>query len=355
VVPIEGTGSPARVSTPNTPNSCSTNSVTGETVCVANNTDIYLLTGTALTKTLTSSSDTTAGFSGGDCQNCGVAVNSTRNQAVIQIGYSSARSGSALQFLDLGHNALGTPVPANNEVSEDILWDPFRNLILSPDEGDNYDLFQVTTPLGVIPDSKTVTENSNQVSGVDGEFDSAGEDCSTGVALATDEGGSDLYVVNLDQVKFSSGTWSAPSQLQYFPEFSGLSAGPCPVAVAPGTTHLGIVSGEFGGATFAAIELPSSSVSGVPSVLDYAYATMPNTPDGDGFSNGYDPHTTTAYTSPNSGKAYGVMASWASGEPAYVGVIDLKALLAAPRSGAHTVDPSYDLIKNNVVRYVATF
>jgi hypothetical protein len=38
--------------------------------------------------------------------------------------------------------------------------------------------------------------------------------------------------------------------------------------------------------------------------------------------------------------------------PTRVAVIDLQAALAAPRSGVHTVDPSFDLIGTGVARYV---
>ncbi|MGH7923122.1 MAG: hypothetical protein ACREQH_00860, partial [Candidatus Binatus sp.] len=83
VVPIEtssgiGTGgAPVAVTTGNVPNSCSSNSSTGETVCVGNNTDVYLINGTTLTSTLTSGATSTQSFSGGSCMNCGVVVDST--------------------------------------------------------------------------------------------------------------------------------------------------------------------------------------------------------------------------------------------------------------------------------------
>ncbi len=53
--------------------------------------------------------------------------------------------------------------------------------------------------------------------------------------------------------------------------------------------------------------LPSTSGSGTPTLADYAYVSaMPNTPDGNGFEAGFDPHTVTAYTSPNTNKSYAV-------------------------------------------------
>jgi hypothetical protein len=84
-------------------------------------------------------------------------------------------------------------------------------------------------------------------------------------------------------------------------------------------------------------------------------ALLPNTPDGFTFANGTDPHTTTAYSSPNTQKAYGVVASWSGGgfgKPTYVGVIDLDAALAAPRTGAHTISSAVNLLTSGIVRYV---
>lgn len=60
----------------------------------------------------------------------------------------------------------------------------------------------------------------------------------------------------------------------------------------------------------------------------------------------------TAYISPNKGKAYGVMADAAP--PNYIAIVDLQALLNAPRiPGTHTVEPTFDLVANGVVVYVA--
>lgn len=86
VVPIEPLGTATSITTPNVVNSCAANSSTGQAVCTANNSDVYLLNGTTLSKTLNSSANAAAGFSGGTCENCGVAINSSTNTAVITIG-----------------------------------------------------------------------------------------------------------------------------------------------------------------------------------------------------------------------------------------------------------------------------
>ena len=120
VVPIEGGGSPTSVATPSAVNSCSSNPATGQTVCVANNTDVYLLTGSTLNTTLHSGSNASAFFSGGSCQNCGVAVNALSNKAVINMGLTPSPTNSGVQLLNLNTNVFETPVPANRIVSENI-------------------------------------------------------------------------------------------------------------------------------------------------------------------------------------------------------------------------------------------
>ena len=361
VVTLEGAGTATSVATADIINSCSTNSINGITVCTANGSSalVYLLTGTTVNAKIKSGSNTTSSFSGGACYNCGVAVNSVTNQAVITMGYSGAPS--ALQFLNLANNAFGAVVPTYKVVSEDVQWDPFLNDILSPNENRVYDVFQIKGG-GLPGPAGTIGEYAMNVT-TTGEPDSAGEDCSTGIALTGGEFSGDLVLIDLTQATFTEGapgTWTAPTTYYNLAEFSTyLAAGSCPIAVAPGTTHLGAVGGEFGGNYIAAISLPTKSgpAAGAPKLVDYVVAPLPNTPDGNAFANGTDPHTVTAYTSPNTQKAYGVAASWSSGgygNPTYIAVIDLAALLAAPRNpaDAHLLASTVNLLTSGIVRYV---
>jgi hypothetical protein len=332
VVPIEtsgglGTGgSSTTVPVGSAPNSCSSNSLTGETVCVGSNTDVYLINGTTLSSTLHSSSDSTQGFSGGSCMNCGVVVDSTTNRALITIGLSSGGPGG-YQFLDLGGTpAFETPIPAGTGTSEDISIDPVRHLILSPNEGSIYQLVNIST--------STAALFNNFVDS--GEFDSAAEDCTTGIALSTVEFTGNLFIADLTQASFTPGapgTWTAASQIQSFPEFGSLDSGTNGIAVAPGT-HLGVVTGEFGGNVEGIIQLPATSGTGTPAVVDWVIFTVPNTPADVPWSEGFDPHTVTAYVSPNSHKAFGVLEN---GDFSFVAIVDLQGLLSAPRTG-HVVN-----------------
>ena len=94
------------------------------------------------------------------------------------------------------------------------------------------------------------------------------------------------------------------------------------------------MTGEFGGDLEGVIELPATSGSGTPAVVDYVAFNVPSPPTEEGWSQGFDPHTVTAYVSPNSKKAYAVLEN---GDFSYVAIVDLQGMLSAPRTGAHTV------------------
>jgi hypothetical protein len=70
---------------------------------------------------------------------------------------------------------------------------------------------------------------------------------------------------------------------------------------------LAVVTGEFGGNLEGVIQLPAKSGTGTPSVLDWVAFTVPDDPSHAAWSQGFDPHTVTAYVSPNSNKALGVL------------------------------------------------
>ena len=330
-VNVEGPTSATSIATANTVNSCSSNPATGQTVCVANNTDVYLITGTTLNTTLKSGATGFASFSGGSCENCGVAVNAFNNKAVINMGISGSPSGDGVQLLDLNTNTFGTPFKSENRVSEDISIDPTRNLILSADENGNYDLFQIQS------DGTTLKEFGNNQNGIRVfNFDSSAEDCTTGLALASEEQFPfAVFITDLTQAVLTpgspAGTWTAPSTNFPLTTSYNFSAATDGIAVAPGSSHLAVITGEFGGRTFAALQLPATSGSGTPTIVDYAVAQIPTTTACGSFSAGLDPHTVTAYTSPNNGKAYALFAN--SPPPTCVVAIDLAAVLAAPRGG----------------------
>lgn len=329
-VALEGTNPAHNFATPGPVNSCAANSVTGEVICTENSSNLDVINGSTVT-TLVTASNQQAGFTGGDCYNCGVGINPTTNTAVIAMGLSGG-GGSGVQALNLSNNTFNTGFPLQNYVSEDISIDSGRNLILSPAEDSTYDLMKIGA-------GNTLTEYGNVIGG--GDLDSAAEDCTTGIALSADEFTDQIYITDLTQAVFTdgtggaAGTWTAPGQFFQLTD-GGYAAGVSGITSAPGTGHLAAVTGEFGGSAYSALKLPSTSGTGTPTLVDHAYVgSMPNTPDGVGFSAGYDPHTITAYTSPNTGKSYAVFADYANGgynPPTYLGVVDLACVLALPRA-----------------------
>jgi hypothetical protein len=272
---------------------------------------------------------------------------------------------------------FSTPIPATKHVSEGVQWDPNRNLILSPNEGGVYDLFDTSSSPSTAP------EFANSIGG---NLDSAAEDCTTGIALASDESttnGRRLYFADLTQATFttgSPGSWTPGGtelqpggQFVSFPEFNFVQQGCCAIgpsgiAVAP-RSHLAVVAGEFGGNQFGVVQLPANSGpdAGTPSFADYVAAFFPPVNGTLTWSEGLDPHNVTAYVSPNDGKAYALMANgYFNAQPTYLAVVDMAALLAAPRvtttTGPNNVDQAglsgcvhcIDLVGTGIVRYVAT-
>jgi hypothetical protein len=388
VVAIEGSGPTTTIATPAGAfiNTCAGNSTTGDVVCTGNEPDsmgnsVYIINGTTIVQSLASAGQTVHDeqMTGGPCSTCNVAVDPLHNQAFISVGTSS---GAAFQLLNLppasnpasptasfgGLFQTGQPL-----TSEDIVVDAVRGLILSPNELNDYQLVNTTTgqafnftPPGTIPQDQP---------GGYGEFDSAAEDCSTGIAIATDEfgdttisggktGQAQMFLTDLNQAQFTIGmtnTWASgqvsmpggpittpTSTIRNLPQFSGFSFGVSGVAVDSNGSHLGVVAGEFGasveegGDLFGLIVLPSASVPGVaPDLQDWLLANIPTTPDGNKWAMGTDPHTLTVYTSPTTHQPYAIFEDdlFGTGQRTFLAVVDLTLLKSRGRaaSDSHTL------------------
>jgi hypothetical protein len=340
VVPIEGTGSATTIGTPNPVNTCGGNSKTGDVVCTSNGTDVYIIKSGAIATTLTSGATGTETFSGGTCSTCNVAIDPLHNQAFLSVGTASGIA--ALQLLNLKIPALSPTLISLGQAtsSEDIVVDTIRGLVLSPNEASqnggtgagDFQLVNATTgavfdftPTGAAPDFG---------------FDQGAEDCTTGIAVAAVESdfGAQLFLADLTQATFSGTTWTAPSQFTpVITEFSGLTFGATTVSMAPGS-HLGVVTGEFGGNQFGVIALPSASGTGTPSLVNWVAATIPNDPNGVVWQMGHDPHDLTAYTSPTTNKQYAIIDDDPNQDGTgrtFIAVIDLQGVVAAA-GGTHT-------------------
>jgi hypothetical protein len=324
-------------------NSCASNSVTGETVCTANNNDVWILNGTGLDPAVSNPlKDAGVGvisFSGGSATTTGVAIDTTDNKALIGLSLGGV---GGFQFLDLATHTFedafaskDPTIPGHPQISEDPVIDSVHHLILSAAEDNNYELINVstTTAPGFF---------EHQVQSVPGELDSSAEDCSTGIMLAPVEASSSqIEIADISnpgsppQAVFtpgSPGTWTAPEQIQTLTG-SNLTSGPSGAAVAEGT-HTGVVSGEFGGDSLTALALPTTSGTGAtPAISNWVSCSTGPDPSGKPFVMGDDPHTLAAYQSPNGGDAIALMVNKGATEMVRV---DLTAMLnpkAVPATG----------------------
>jgi hypothetical protein len=343
-VNVEGGGlatSPTTIPTTSIVNSCASNPATGQTVCTANDSSVYVLqfaaSATSLAATLTSGGSGFIDFSGGVCTNCGVAMDATHNKAMIGLSIAGT---PGFQFLDLAAATFEPPFATLSSslfpaISEDPLLDPIRNLLLSAAENNNYEIVDVTT-------STSPAFFENPIPGFI-EADSSAEDCSTGIVLAPSEFSdpSLVFIADISNPAFapftagSPGTWSAPSQVQTLTG-SSLAAGSSGMAVAQGT-HTGVVTGEFfGQSTLTAIALPATSGGGAtPAISNWISCDIGLTPDGFPWNNGFDPHTVTAYQSPADGHAIALIANadFFTSSATWLARVDLTAMLALPASG----------------------
>ena len=216
----------------------------------------------------------------------------------------SVGGSPGFQFLNLATNAFGSAFasPAG-AISEAPLIDPGRNLLLSASENGNFEVANVLNP---------ATPAFYEKATGNGDTDATAEDCSTGIVLAPAEvtTPSSLFIADLTQATFvagSPGTWSAPSQNQTLAG-STLFAGATGTAVAQGT-HTGVITGEFGGDTITALALPTTSGFGTPAIQDWVTCSLGQTPDNIIWGEGDDPHPASAYQSPSSGNAIGLLGS----------------------------------------------
>ena len=324
-------------------NSCASNSVTGQTVCTANNNDVWVLKGTALDPSvspdpLTDGASGSVGFSGGSATTTGVAMDTVNNRALLAISVGGV---GGFQFLDLATDTFEPPFASQDpggEISEDPLLDPIHNIIGSASEDNNFEVVNVKNSTSPQFYEQSLT------SVVSGALDSTSEDCSTGILLSPAEF-SDPSGVELADIQNagtgggtatfttgSPGSWTAPEQFQSLTG-SSLSAGPSGSAVAQGT-HTGVVTGEFGGDGLTALALPTTSGAGVtPSISNWV--TCETGPDSGGipFTMGDDPHTLAAYQSPNGGDAIALLVNEGATEMVRVDLTQMLNPATVPVTG----------------------
>ena len=354
---VEGTGTNSFVDTPTAVNSCATDPSNGKTVCTSNGTDVYLIENGALNpNTLSDAAVDTVVMSGGECMTCNVAIDVLHHFALLGIALGAGDSGYQGLFLrneTLTGNTLltGDPFP---RISESFEVDSARQLLLSASEDGEY---QVVRRIGTNPQVFNFAESDPMFTDIEAELDSSSEDCTDAVGLGTIEYQGALFLSNLKFAKYdtASGTWDAPSQIFSMPELAepgdgGLfTYGTTAIATAP-RKHLGILGQEYTyNNHFAVFQLQDNPGNGVPTIVDYAVATIPQDPNSNNWAYTYDPHGIAAYMSPKGDEATGLLLNR---NRTFLLSVNLQALLDAPRSDTHIVDPSVDLQGTGVISFV---
>ncbi len=398
VVNVEPYGVPVtRIPTPEPLSSCASNSLTGQTVCTSNVKNVYVFSlpenkdnkdhdngkenkDNNSSNRVTILPDSASGQSmlfGGTCMTCAVTMDSIHNQALVSMSLlvpprkQNSTATSGFQFVDLGQKpttetAFRSEAPKalnlGGEISKGVLIDPIRDWILSPDESGNYEIIKVGKQGG---EDNEEDKAHNKNNGKDEEsqlaffennpindpqsqflatFGSAGEDCRTGIALATAEFSdpSEVYLTDLTRAQFQPGdpgSWRAPSNFQSLPGSSIPPFGPHGIAIAQGTST-GLITGLTSD-TITAIKLPAMAGPGTtPAITDWVTCRLPGI-------TGNAPHTVNAYLSPNTGHAMAVVGNFSS---TALWRIDLTQLLNLPRV-AHTCASAF--IPPEVMRTIA--
>ena len=242
----------------------------------------------------------------------GVAMDSVHNRALVGL---STTGGPGFQILNLNTASpyFGTAFASPyGEISEDTMIDPNLNLLLSASEHGNYELVKVVPNLSA-PDLTFPAFFENSTSG--GVLDSSAEDCSAGIALAPAEylDPTSVFLADLTHATFSTNTWTAPSQNFSLTGSNLNTTGASgPIAVAQGT-GIGVLGQEFGGSanTITAFQLNSPYNAAIPFHVTGTTPGWITCNLGGGFMQGDDPHTLTAYQSPNGANhAFAVIANF---------------------------------------------
>jgi hypothetical protein len=320
-------------------------------------------------------------FTGGDCANCGVVIDDAMGIAII----STSQGYLPVQLSPFHMNSI---IPTNGEaISGNFGYDSNNHRILSP----NYAILNLKHFMSGTPHFQIVDLASSKafdLSDNDAFFnstgtcqtrqggttqrdalpDSAAFDTTTNIAYVSfrspsDCAGSntveDIGLFDMTQATFNptNSTWSdSQKRIETLTEMSKLGNGITGIAIAPGTS-LAIVSDRretaFGTTGFGALQLPTTSGGGgFLGLQDWVQADMPNDPSGKGWQMSFMPNGLSAYISPNSSKAMGVIINQ---KRTFLAVIDIAGLLSATRQSgtAHTVSTSVDLVKQGIVRFVS--
>jgi hypothetical protein len=294
----------------------------------------------------------TSSFSGGGGYVTGVAMDSANHRAILSVW-----NGFAL--LDTGSGEITQVIEA--PPSENFGYDSVNQRIIAPfyecasayaysSDGaaslpfcaDYQDTAgtEMTDGVNVIdlatgtvftyqdPTYDTQSTGGTGNSPVDSEPDSAAGNPTTGVVVVASEGAGNKHVIDLGSASFDEGSKSVTAPQQVFEDqYAGLTG----VSIEP-SRNLAFFEGE-GSSNVGVLPLDGAT-DGEGAVL---VATLPDLPDGNGWSNMGDPHGIAVSTGINDGKSVGFVVTY---DGQWVARVDLEAFAAMTPGEFGTVDPA---------------
>ncbi len=365
----------------------------GETVCAGQGGTVDLIPadGSPVQIVTPSTPFTVNEYAGGDCVNCGALVDD-------MLGLGIIANGNGYLSLNLADGSFNPIISTTNNAGEnepvgvDFGYDVVHHKILSANYDVNvamnfasspphFQVIDISTPATpvlydlandqafFVSSSRTCATDSNGPVFNDVLPEVTAIDTSTDIAYVTfhtpsscfNNPPNDIALFDMSQATFTLGSGStnnswdtAGKNIQSLADL-GVN-GIDPISVEP-NNHVAMVAG--GSTAFGALQLPSTSGSGTPAIVDYVGANMPNDPTGVAWTGWSQPSGLATYVSPNTYRPYGVMLnSPAGGKPTFLAIVDIEALLAAPRDNGmngsvHMVAADgINLVTEGIVRFV---
>lgn len=302
------------------------------------------------------------GFSGGGCVLCGVAADPGDRRFIVAAndGYRVYSYGSA------------APTVYNIPVNENFSYDSARNQITAAE----YDTVSSRTPRALnivdLNKNKVYRWTGNTASCTDlgtatsscqarADLDSTTVDLSTGVIALIFEHSTAVALIDMGQAIFEDATLTFAAPARYI---EAGSAAPDQSGGAASTTgNYLFTAEELGDSNVGVMQLPAASGTGGvfpavtpnPVYIDLSDAANPECA-GNGssayrFRTKGDPHGVALFTGLVDGKQTGLLIDSSN---SCAGLVDLAALLAAPRDPAKStaVSPTVDLRASGIVRFV---
>ena len=292
-------------------------------------------------------------FTGGSCTICDIAYDPSDNAFLILVPSGVSGAGAFQRWTENGHTQTASVV--DSDPNENWGYDYVKNWVFTPQYNTSPTALQIVDFSTATPTLYTSSTTFPMIV----TPDSGNVDVSTHVAITPNEFNppdifttADLGSAVLNSPSAGMFTVSGSSQTLTIKVQGSCGADNTDMAI-DSVLHLAFVTGEFcdlGFERMGFLLLPTSS-SGL-AISDYAFVTIPNTPDAKPWDAAHDPHPIAAFNDPVNCPDCAVIVNK---EVTWLGVIDLKKLMAAPRSAsdAHAIDPTYDLLANGVLKYYA--